>query len=507
MKKIKHIIPFLIVLILALAIPLAACGSCKKKGNNSKTLQSISVNADNVKSVYGIGDEVSTEGLVVTAHYLNSKSKVVDEVLGADAYQVYAPAFTAAGTYSITVSYTYEEVTEADSYEVNVVDYFDGLEVSLVKGVLPVPEGAEDIDTFALSQSQPTVEIDTSKIVVKEINKDGSVGETITDYEVSLYNGQEKIALTNGKATVGGGAYAIWAEKASDVYSKPRRAFALVYVNDDIQSFAFKSGTTKQEKGTDVISDTWVFKATYASGATKDIPASECDFDLNTMAVATNKQLEVKYTDYNAKGTATDKVAKVTYSISKKYGKTVYTYDYSAIDYSNMDGEGPLTQKDLSGVNSFLRLGSGSNTYRNKTEWGVGADTIEIKKEGFTVTLDGTGYIIIGFSSTGGSNWSRVGLRDSSENYIEASEVTTQATEAVKKLQNNQYEVYGTEVSVLKFEISEPGIYSIYADTEIGRGCRIHSIVMEDNVEPAPAALNNIDSANQTYIVKRVEKV
>lgn len=480
MKKFKRVVPFLLALVTALAVVLAGCDSCGGEGEQKKTLQSISVDSSNAKTLYVDDEDFTSEGLIVKATYLIEGAETPEEVaLNADEYQVDGSAFKkgVVGRYTISVSYTYEEVTKDGNYEVEVRTPSDGLIVELAEGTP---------DTYTLTAAQQTVEIDTSKIVVKAVDAYGTVGDAIDGCTVKLYKGKEEIALTGGKATVGSGAYAIWAEKASDLYPDyMRSAFVLVYVNDDMLSFEVKSGTFTQSMGEDVISQTWTFAATYASGAVKEITADECEFKIDTMTVAENVKTDIKYTDYNAKGDAISKSVEITYSVTRVYGKIVNTYDYDAIDNSAMGGDQTdLKQSDLKGPNSFLKLGDGTAKYRNKDKWATGANVVEIKGRGFNVTFDGVGTITVGYSSTGGSNKSRVGLQDEGKNYVPATydannvNISLDATE-------NVYLVNGTAVSELTFTITKPGTYSIISEpnSDFNRGCRIHSITMEDNVD------------------------
>ena len=510
MKNFKRIIPYLVAVMVSLAIMLAAgcsCSSCKKE--DPRVLQSISINTDAVKKDYVFDQEFTSEGLVVTATYLKKeKSKKTEEVvLEADEYTVNSKAYkkNAVGTYTIIVSYTHKEVTLEQSYDVSVALYQDGLEVTLVEGVLSSND-EEKIDTFTLTSEKKNVEIDTSKITVKEVNKDGTVGKAITDYKVSLYKGQEEVTLTNGKATVGGGAYAIFVEKKSEVFDNYTRvAFAMVYVNDDLVSLELKSGvgTFEQIMGEDIISNTWVFEATYVSGAKADIPSSECVFQVDTMTIGENT-VAVSYTGYSATGTAVTKTVDVSYTINRKYGKTIYTYDFNAIDATEITADQtPLTQSHFTGVNSFLKVGTGNLVYR------TGSHIIEMTKDAsIQVTFGGTGKITIGFASTGGSNWSLVGLKNSSGTYLKAT-YNTESANIKESSTTNLYEVYGTTESQLTFEVTEAGTYSIFTvqDDSHKRGCRIHSVVLEDNI-PEPAAAASLSADNQTYITyKKVERV
>ena len=274
MRKFKHVVPFLLALIMAFAIPLAACDSCGDiEEVDVKTLQSISVNTDGAQTVYIVGDEFTAKGLVVKATFSKLLTQDVEEVtLESSDYKVDSSAYNknVAGSYPIKVSYTYEnelneKVTKDDSYEVTVNPIQDGLEVKLADGVE---------NSYALSADVTSVEIDTSKIVVKEVKRDGTLSD-VTGYTTKLYKGQEEVALTDGKATVKSGAYAIWVEKESEQFpGYTRSAFVLIYVNDDLESFVWKSGDLTQVVGKDIISQTWLFTATYASGEVKEVSSA-----------------------------------------------------------------------------------------------------------------------------------------------------------------------------------------------------------------------------------------
>lgn len=487
MRKFKHVIPFFLALIMALAIPLAACDSCGEEiiDGKTKTLQSISVNADDAKTVYLVGDEFTAEGLKVTASFSESDSEELKEVtLEAGDYKVDSTAYKkdAKGIYPIKVSYTYESVTKNDTYEVEVLPLQDGLEVTLADGVE---------DTYKLSAELTTVEIDTSKIVVKEVNKNGTLTD-VSGYTTKLYKGQEEVTLTDGKARVGGGAYAIWVEKESEEFPGYTRAsFVLIYVNDDLDSFVWKSGDVSQTVGEDIISRTWLFTATYASGATKEISSKECTFSINTL-VDGNKKTTVTYVEYNASGEKFTKTVQVDYTVEKIAGETTkYTYDFNAIDYSNMGNSGDVTlqQSDLTGVNSFLTIGSGKVTYRNSAI-GSTATVLQIEDEGFLVTFNGVGKIIVGYSSTGSTNTSRVGVWDEEQNYLPAIYDENNSNIALDESAENVYLVTGTSVSEFTYVINKPGTYAIVSEKNAAynRGSRIHSIYMEDTIPDEEAA-------------------
>lgn len=489
MKKFKHIVPFLLALLMAFAIPVAACGgNDEEEVEETSTLQSIEINTDNVKVSYGIGETFTSEGLTVVATLKKDGDDTAEEkVLNADEYVIDSSAFdsTKMGTYQIGVSYTYNEVTKSASYNV-MVSNSDGLKVALT-------EGTED--TYTLDADHTSVEIDTNKIVVNEINVDGSVGKVITDYTVKLFKGSEAIDLTSGKATVAAGAYTIYVEKLSERNDGfMRKAFVIVYVNDDLVDFKLDSGNFEQSSGVDEISETWSFTATYASGVTKTVTAKECEYELNTMNVVKDGPLQISYTGVNAKGGEVTKTLDLTYTINRVYGKVEYTFDHSAIELAedNVD----LKQIHLTGVNAFLQVAGGSLKYRSKTANSKAADAIEVKENGFKVTFEGIGKITVGFGSTSSSNESVVGLIDAGGNYIAA---TYDSENVTPHSVANIYVVKGTVESVLTFTITKPGVYTIAAPVKaVGgkpydRACRVYSIAMEDNVDDPANIVCDVD--------------
>lgn len=442
-------------------------------------------------------DTFTTDGIAAKAFIWNKTTNVLEErALTADDIEIDSSAYKAeVGIYPIVVSYTYEGIKKSATYEVAFLDSMDGLFVDLAEGT---------DDTYTLSAEKSTVEIDVNKIVVKEANRDGTIGAEVTGYDVKLYKGSEEVTLAEGKATVGAGAYNILVQKASDRHEGYMRAgFAVIYVNDNMVNFEWKSGDLMQESGQDAISQTWLFTATYATGATKEISSAECNFEIDTMTVAEGVKTTVSYTDVDASGNKITKEVEVTYTIERRYGKLLYTYDYSAIDSSEMSKDNtPLSQSDFKGVNSFLKVGTDSDiklVYRNKTKWGSGADVIEIRNAALFVTFEGTGKITLGFSSTGGSNDSSIGLRDSEGNFLDA---TTYDENEVKYDANLKvYIAHGTTPVKVTFTITKPGTYAIVADYQkgFGRNTRLHTVEMEDNVERPKAAselsLNDIDYA------------
>ncbi len=166
------------------------------------------------------------------------------------------------------------------------------------------------------------------------------------------------------------------------------------------------------------------------------------------------------------------------------------TYDYALITGATADRE-KIGQDKFTGANAFLTVMEGKVTYRNKAldTTGKAPDCIEIKDEALQVTFKGTGTITITFSSTGGTNKSRLMLKAADGTIIEGETTATKIT-ATDEVDKNgaavnevgAYEVTGTTMVTVTFTITEAGTYTICSPSGVTtRGCRIGSIVMVDN--------------------------
>ena len=81
----------------------------------TKTLDSITLSGD-YPTEFEVGGTFSYEGLVVTAHYDDSSSKVVTPT------SVSTPDMSSTGNKTVTVSYTEEETTKSETYQITVVE-------------------------------------------------------------------------------------------------------------------------------------------------------------------------------------------------------------------------------------------------------------------------------------------------------------------------------------------------------------------------------------------------
>lgn len=131
--------------IICLSFGLAACGGEEPPSETTDpTLESITLNTDNVKKVFDFGDEFTYEGLVVTAHMSDGSTQAVD----LSQCRVTTPDLTTPGTRSVNVVYS----GKSARYEITVNERV--MPPISDKSMFDIPEGAatvyrveaEDID-------------------------------------------------------------------------------------------------------------------------------------------------------------------------------------------------------------------------------------------------------------------------------------------------------------------------------------------------------------------------
>ena len=354
MKKLKKLLPAFIAVALAFVMVFAV--ACNKSGNNgdnggggggntTETLTSIEVNSSAAKTQYVLGEEFSSQGLVVTAKVgVDGATQDRDVPLTDSNLTIDSSAYKkdVAGDYSISVSYKLNGVTKSASYTVYVKGGLKGpgLKVSLATGVE---------DTITLSATQTTATIDLTKIVVEVVSDKGEVMDTLTanQYTVGLYKDDKKLNETSG---LGGGIYQIWAT-ANDSYAYDEdwnpSNFVLVYVVNNLESLTWNSeaeGTLTEQtaSSTDSISSTWKFTATYANGENKDVTENVVLSGVDTKTAGEGKTATATYTEINVKGEEISKTADVTYTINQA-GGTAKTESFLVPDEAVPEAQATIT--------------------------------------------------------------------------------------------------------------------------------------------------------------------
>ena len=496
MLKLKRLIPAMLSVIFAFAICTTACKDEQGATIDQNALVGINLVTNEVKKSYELGEQFTSENLVVNAVMKDIDSGFESTQDVSSAAKVDSSEFDAnkVGTYAIFVCYSHAGVTRSDSYDVTVnasEPVFGGITV----------EYAEGVETTKYLEVDPNggiskATIPQDKLIVKKVNTNGEVGETLpaSEYNVDLYLGTVK----QSSWTVGGGAYTLLVSLKSD----PKVTnFVNYYVVDQLSNLQWDqnaAGTVTQidQWSTDYavkqMAATWQFKAWYVSGAVKTVTTADAGISY-TCNVEENgpKDISVTYTDVNAIGEVQSAKGTVKITVNTVDADTYsHTFDIDAL--KAVLGVGPdddsvaLAASHFTGVNSFLKfIETGSSTNDQYRQSGC----FEIKGDRLEVTFEGKGYIEIGFSSTGGSNISGLVLKNAKGDYVYGS---VKSGSAVELLEEDDYGnlgglfiVSGTTESVVKFSVEEKGTYTIYSNYSHSggsRGCRIWSINMVDVV-------------------------
>ena len=218
---------------------------------------------------------------------------------------------------------------------------FDGLEVTWVG-----TSNTDEADTFELAYPVTSVEIDTSKIEVREVDEKGvAFGDPIaaSDYTVKLYNGNTEVNLTDGKATVSdGGTYQVWVYKnSSRVENYTCKGFARVYVMNDLLSMQVKSSsvTTQVAGREDLITDTWSFTLTYNNWNKKELSASDVTITGFNPKKSGVGEATATYTEVNAKGEYVSISRSVSFEVTGQYTPNMLVLNPSVLEAGSYNSE------------------------------------------------------------------------------------------------------------------------------------------------------------------------
>ena len=520
MKKLKLLLSSLLACVLAFS--LAGCsancggddGPTDEPGDDEVvgTLFNIEVDTSAAKTEYFCGDEFTSEGLVVTSYIRTGTGtgSITQTTLEADQYTVDSSAFNTeeAGTYTITVSYTYGDVTRDAGYSVTVVepvrvsrlvidttgartifnngDEFsaEGLVVTAidtdyrtntdltpydVTDDIVIDSAAYDADTdgdytIGVSYTKEGTTVETSytvkvmtaaglKVVLPTDETTNAVIDTydyvtagteidITDIEVyeadangvaddaqpldkanltfKAYRGHadNEYTITNNIFTADQtGAYTIEAVYEDYVLSNSETTdligFAIVYVVDELKSLGFAGGTTTQTAGADVMSDTWTFTATYASGATKTLTAEEVEIEGVNTIVAGSGTATVTYTEQDCKGSTMTATCNVNYTVTEAQGSEALNVIIGSTEISALSATMTEETKINDYVSVMANAGStvtvdansktysedSSKTYTHRLKLG-GTGTIDYRSVKITTVADNATIIVYALSSS-----------------------------------------------------------------------------------------------------------
>ena len=144
------------------------------------TLSSIAVTTMPNKTVFEVGDEFVTTGIVITATYSDNSTK---NVTGSASFAGYN--MSEAGTQTITVTYVEDGVTQTTTYQITVNE----------PQVVP-PEPAVTLSSIAITSQPRKTEfvvgdiLDTTGLVVTATYSDGTTKDVTSSVSFSRYNMQ-----------------------------------------------------------------------------------------------------------------------------------------------------------------------------------------------------------------------------------------------------------------------------------------------------------------------------
>ncbi|MDE7082250.1 MAG: hypothetical protein K2O89_00920 [Clostridia bacterium] len=495
MKKIKSLLLVCMAALMMLVIPLAA--ACNTDEFSGLTLETITLNLDNVKMAYYLGESFTSEGLEVTGTFKNKDGGTETKSV-TDRVSVDSSAFknNELGRYTINVNCTIDSVTKSSSYVVGVVNN----DLDLREGLYATHSDGTRVKTININANTPTATITPTDVIVKSVEF-GQVGSVINDYDLKVYKEAEEIS---SYTDLGSGTYQIWVSKESKM--KPGyllEDFVLIYVVENVSGFKWVGGETSQNIGIDVISKTWTYQITHATSPNDPVILTAADVSISPLEVleaGSNKYAEVKYVYYKANGERVELTTRVKYDVTKGENQTIERRAYSYADITGHVENDVLTQEDFTGANAFLtKLPAGIVTYRDaNTDSGI----IQIRGEALRVTFKGVGTLAISARSTGSANLSSIGVKkaNSTDKYLTGIYTSTDV-QLLEYVEGPMYQVTGN-FSLITFTISEPGDYIIFTldnnpegDAIFNRDTRVNSIVVNDVFDTTSTASISYDNA------------
>ena len=452
------------------------------------------------KKMFGIGEEFSSDGLKATAFdYDYSAQKELEPYDVTASIAVDSSAYNAevAGSYEIVVSYTKDETTIQASYNVSV-KVGAGLEIVLPEDAVVDANGAMSVD---LQKGGTTV--DFGDWVVNQVNANGGVDKVVTeDITFEVYNAATPVAVNGTSFTATeGGAYNVWA--VLEGYQLPDseetftlKSFVIIYVMDSLKSITFNadaSGTlVTQPAGSDIISKTWTFTATYSSGATKQLTAEDVVIEgLTTTAVTAAGVANISYTESNAKGDSMSANTTVNYTITEAVGGDGVTVIIGSEEISALSSTITAETKIndyisiMASADKSVSVDSNSKTYEDKSfthRIKLGGEGTNVQRSLKLITAEDNARIIIYAMSSSSSESRTAALYDGT--FVDKNSTP----EAVV---GNTVNVPGDKLNKYEFTVEEAGTY--YFASQSG-GLNVYGVEIYNPAPAAPAGNISIGS-------------
>lgn len=231
--------------------------------------------------------------------------------------------------------------------------------------------------------SSLTMNIPMNDFKVK-VRKENGMDAGEVQYSLKYYKGKEEISSLN---RVSEGAYNVYATATVD--GKETESFVVIYVLDEIESIAFKTGTVEQEAGENKMSKTWKYTVTYKSGRQVEVGADDVKVDgLATNNVTDEGKATVSYTYKNLKGKVTTVQTEVPYTVKESSGVKVDTIEFSA---DNLTATTENTTADTVLVEGVMTAKPGVAVDGNKKSYEDANDSSNNREYSQRLKLNGTG--------------------------------------------------------------------------------------------------------------------
>ena len=194
----------------------------------TKTLQSIAINTDNVKKNFTVGETFNSTGLVVTATYRGDDSGNTYNATVTD-FTISSPDMSTTGQKTVTVSYTYGGVTKTATYNITVANavtytigfYNNGQLIGSTQTVtqgssptLPtgVTAGCDDYTFVGWATAQQTTETTTKPTIVTNFTA------TQNQNYYAIFSRTESSQGSGSSTFNGAGTYKIYADVSGTKY-------------------------------------------------------------------------------------------------------------------------------------------------------------------------------------------------------------------------------------------------------------------------------------------------
>ena len=300
------------------------------ESKSEKTLSSIKVTAPS-KTTYNVGESFDSSGMAVTAVYSDSSTKIVTDSVTVDGF-----SSTAAGTKTVTVSYTEGSLTKTASFTVTVK--------------------AAELSSIAVT-SKPTV---TTYYIGQSLNTSGM---KIT----AAYSDGTSKDVTSGVTTSGFSSTAAGTKTVTVSYTEgsvtKTASFSVTVKAVEVTSIAV---TSKPTKTTYYVGDSFdksglKVTATYNNGTTSDVTSSVTLSGFDSTSAGT-KTVTASYSGKTATFAVTVSAVEVkSIAVTSKPTKTTY-YVGDSFDKTGLKVTATYNNGNTADVTSSAALSGFSST-------------------------------------------------------------------------------------------------------------------------------------------------